>query len=46
MKPVEFEIPAEATAGGSLSLEWQANREESGNGRFVQVSEVWLIRVK
>ena len=46
VKPVEFEIPAEATAGGSLTLEWQANPEESGNGRFVQVSEVWLIRVK
>jgi hypothetical protein len=46
VKPVEFEIPAEATAGGSLLLEWQANPEESGNGRFVQVNEVWLIRVK
>ena len=45
VKPVEFEIPAEATNGGSLTLEWQANPEESGNGRFVQVSEVWLIRV-
>jgi hypothetical protein len=46
VKPVEFEIPAEATAGGSLLLEWQPNPEASGNGRFVQVSEVWLIRVK
>ena len=46
VKPVEFEIPAEATAGGSLLLEWQPNPEESGNGRFVQVSEVWLIRVQ
>ncbi len=46
VKPVEFEIPAEATAGGSLALEWQANAEESGNGRFVQVNEVWLIRVR
>ena len=46
VKPVEFEIPAVATAGGSLMLEWQANPEESGNGRFVQVNEVWLIRVK
>jgi hypothetical protein len=26
-------------------LEWQPNAAESGNGRFVQVSEVWLIRV-
>jgi hypothetical protein len=46
VRPAEFEIPAEATAGGSLTLEWQANPEESGNGRFVQVSEVWLVRVK
>jgi hypothetical protein len=46
VKPVEFDIPAEATAGGSLLLEWQPNPEESGNGRFVQVSEVWLIRVQ
>jgi hypothetical protein len=45
VKPVEFDIPPEATAGGTLVLEWQPNPEESGNGRFVQVSEVWLIRV-
>ena len=46
MKPVEFDIPAEATAGGKLTLEWQANPEEAGNGRFVQVCEVWLLRQK
>jgi hypothetical protein len=46
VRPVEFAIPSEATANGSLFLEWQANPEESGNGRFVQLSEVWLIRVK
>src|SRR5207245_2862006 len=40
VKPIEFAIPAEATAGGSLTLEWRPNPEESGNGRFVQVSEV------
>ena len=43
-KAVEFDIPAEATAGGKLNLEWQANPEEAGNGRFVQVCEVWLMR--
>jgi hypothetical protein len=41
----EFEIPHNATASGTLTLEWQANPEESGNGRFVQLCEVWLIRV-
>jgi len=46
VKPVEFDIPAEATAAGTLTLEWQPSPEESGNGRFVQVSEVWLTRVK
>jgi hypothetical protein len=45
-KAVELEIPAEATAGGKLTLEWQANPEEAGNGRFVQVSEVWLMRAR
>ena len=44
-KPVEYNIPPEATAGGQLTLEWQANPEEAGNGRFVQLSEVWLIRM-
>jgi hypothetical protein len=45
VKPVEFDIPREATASGKLTLEWQANPEESGNGRFIQVAEVWLVRV-
>jgi hypothetical protein len=43
-KPVEIDIPGEATSGGKLTLEWQANPEEAGNGRFVQVCEVWLMR--
>ena len=46
VKPIEFDIPAEATSGGTLTLEWQPHPDESGNGRFVQVSEVWLLRVK
>ena len=46
VKPVEFDIPAAATADGSLTLEWQPDPEESGSGRFVQVSEVWLVRVR
>jgi hypothetical protein len=43
-KPVELAIPPEATKEGNLTLEWQANPEEAGNGRFVQLSEVWLLR--
>ena len=45
-KASEFDIPAEATASGKLNLEWQANPQEAGNGRFVQLCEVWLMRVK
>jgi hypothetical protein len=44
VKPLEYEIPLEATTGSTLLLEWQPAPTESGNGRFVQVSEVWLVR--
>ncbi len=44
MGPVEFDIPATATAGGELSLEWTKPAGGGGNGRGVQVAEVWLIR--
>ena len=37
--PLEFEIPAEATAGGELRLAWTGS-----GGRVVQVAEVWLVR--
>ncbi len=43
-KPLEFDIPAEATASGALTLTWQPHPDESGNGRFVQISEVWLVQ--
>jgi hypothetical protein len=36
--PVEFEIPAEATADGVLDLEWQLI-----SGRGCQVGEAWLL---
>ena len=34
VKPLEFDIPSESTAGGNLTLEWQANPEEAGNCRL------------
>lgn len=43
-KPVEFDIPEEATRGGTLLLEWSRPGGSGGNGRGCQVSEVWLIR--
>jgi hypothetical protein len=39
---VEFPIPAEATADGKLELEFQRRPGAGGNGRAVQVAEVWI----
>jgi hypothetical protein len=44
MAPLEFDIPQSATAGGELTLEWTKPAGGGGNGRGVQVSEVWLIK--
>ncbi len=44
-EPVEFEIPSQATAGGTLTLEWTRTPGLGGNGRGTQVSEVWLMKV-
>jgi hypothetical protein len=43
-EPLEFDIPAQATQSGELVLEWTRPPGLGGNGRGVQVSEVWLIR--
>ncbi len=43
-KPVEFDIPKEATADGKLTLTWERPKGLPGNGRGTQVSEVWLMR--
>lgn len=43
-KPLEFELPREATAGGQLTLTWLPEPGLGGNGRGCQVSELWLIR--
>jgi hypothetical protein len=44
LRPVEFDVPKEATAGGELKLTWTKPAGMGGNGRGVQVAEVWLIR--
>jgi len=44
IQPIEFDIPAKATAGGELTLTWQREPGLGGNGRGCQVSEVWLIK--
>jgi hypothetical protein len=42
--PLEFDIPQEATKGGTLMLEWTRPPGLGGNGRGNQVAEVWLMR--
>jgi hypothetical protein len=44
LRPVEFDIPQEATRGGTLRLSWQQEPGRGGNGRSCQVAEVWLIK--
>ena len=43
-RPVEFDIPAEATLRGVLNLEWTRERGQGGNGRGCDVAEIWLIK--
>ena len=43
-RPIEFDIPREATRDGVLNLAWTREPGQGGNGRGCQVSEVWLIR--
>ena len=43
VRPVEFEIPAEATQHGELNLMWSREPGLGGNGRGCEVSEIWLL---
>jgi len=43
-RPLEFDIPAEATAAGELRLIWHREAGLGGAGRGLQVAEVWLMR--
>ena len=43
--PVEFDVPAAATADGQLTLSWRQEPGKGANGRGCQVAEVWLMRV-
>jgi hypothetical protein len=44
VRPLEFDIPRQATGKGELDLSWSREPGLGGNGRGVQVAEVWLIR--
>jgi hypothetical protein len=43
-RPLEFQIPAEATRTGELTLAWYREMGVGGNGRGCQVAEVWLMK--
>ncbi len=43
-RPMEFDIPLQATRSGELNLSWSREPGLGGNGRGCQVSEIWLIR--
>jgi hypothetical protein len=44
VKPIEFEIPHEATSDGTLTLTWRGEPNRGGAGRGCQIAEVWLIK--
>ncbi len=44
IRPVEFDVPAEATRGGELTLTWTQTPGRGGSGRGNQIAEVWLLR--
>ena len=43
-RPLQFDVPQEATADGQLALTWTREPGLGGSGRGLQVSEVWLLK--
>jgi hypothetical protein len=43
-EPVEFDVPAAATADGKLTLTWTPEPGAGGPGRGCQVCEVWVLK--
>ena len=43
VRPIEFDIPKQATEKGELDLSWTRDPGLGGNGRGAQVAEIWLI---
>ncbi|HEV8541847.1 MAG TPA: hypothetical protein VGR78_05615, partial [Verrucomicrobiae bacterium] len=41
---LEFALPKAATADGDLDLTWYPTKGLGGNGRLVDVAEVWLLK--
>jgi hypothetical protein len=44
IKPVEFDVPVDATRGGELTLTFSAPLGMGSAGRGNQIAEVWLMR--
>jgi hypothetical protein len=44
MTPQEFDIPQAATADGQLELSFTREKGLRGNGRGMDIAEIWLIR--
>jgi hypothetical protein len=44
IKPVEYDVPVEATRGGDLTLTFSAPPGLGSAGRGNQIAEVWLLR--
>lgn len=44
IKPVEFDVPVEATRGGELTLTFSGTPGLGSAGRGNQIAEVWLMR--
>jgi hypothetical protein len=44
IKPVEFDVPAEATRDGELTLTFSGPPGIGSAGRGNQIAEVWLMR--
>ncbi|MDA1235894.1 MAG: hypothetical protein O3A53_13975 [Acidobacteria bacterium] len=43
-RPLEFDIPPQATADGELTLTWRRESFLGGNRRGNQVAEVWILK--
>ncbi len=43
-RPRDFDIPPEATGGGTLNLRWLREPGKGGPGRGCQISEIWIMK--
>lgn len=44
VRPIEFDIPADATQDGELTLTWYSEPGRGAAGRGVHLGEVWLLK--